>query len=57
MNRKAKGIQNYVKSHDQYGTPVTLHYEGKPKFKTFPGGIISMLLAVLIQVYTIVKCK
>jgi hypothetical protein len=46
-----------VKAWDVYGSPVTLHYEGKPKFKTFPGGCISMFLAFLIQIYTIVKFK
>jgi hypothetical protein len=46
-----------VKSWDVYGSPVTLHYEGKPKFKTLPGGMISMFLATLIQIYTIVMGK
>ena len=55
--RMANKFYGYIKSQDMYGQPINLNYEGEDSFKTFPGGILSLFLTVLIVFYGILKFK
>ena len=57
MTKKGRDMNDYVKSYDEYGQPISLHYEGEDSFKTCPGGIISMIILAIIYIYALVKGK
>lgn len=50
-------IGNYIKSKDRYGHSCNLNFEGKPSFKTIPGGIISMAFLFAVYSYALIKTK
>lgn len=41
-----------VKKIDMYGVPVGLNLDGEEKFKTFIGGFVSLIFAILILAYS-----
>ena len=50
-------MNNFVKNRDLYGAPVSLNYKGNDTFKTFPGGVLSILLLFLVAAYAFLKAK
>jgi hypothetical protein len=42
---------------DNYGEPVKLNYKGKETYQTLPGGILSMLVLLLMAIFTAIKGK
>jgi hypothetical protein len=57
LSKKASSVTNYIRSQDKYGKPISMHYLGKPVFKTLPGGLLSMIIVMMIYLYTILKGK
>ena len=57
VERRVNKSAHYIKSFDQYGQPITLHYQGEDTFKTCPGGFISLIVLFFITMYTILKGK
>jgi hypothetical protein len=45
----------YIKGKDKYGAPISLNYQGKPSFKTFPGGLISLFVTFCFQGYVLMN--
>ena len=41
-------IKNIIKNMDFFGYPVNLNFEKHDYFKTFPGGLLSILLYLMI---------
>lgn len=44
-------IHDVLKSIDIYGTPITLTYKGQGTFKTFVGGIFTLITLVIVMSY------
>jgi len=55
--RALRGVNDFVKSRDLYGAPVSLNYKGDDTFKTCPGGLLSILLLFLVGAYAFIKGK
>jgi hypothetical protein len=50
-------IARCLKKFDNYGVPVSLNFKGKETFKTVPGGILSILVMLIIAVFSLLKFK
>ena len=50
-------VSNYIKSKDRYGHSCGFNFEGKPSFKTLPGGIISLFFMFAVYSYALIKTK
>ena len=48
-------VTQWIRSHDIYGQPVNINYEGEETYKTCPGGIISLILFAVVLMYTSLK--
>ena len=48
-----KWLYNYAKSFDIYGKSFNFTYEGEDQYKTFLGGIISIIITSVILVYSV----
>lgn len=46
-----------VRSHDNFGQPVSLTYQGSTEFQTMPGGLLSMMASLIILAYGLMKLK
>jgi hypothetical protein len=46
-----------VTEQDQFGQPIPLNYDGEDTFKTFPGGILSIIMLICFMCYTVLKFK
>ena len=44
-----------IRDHDIYGQPISLNFEGDDTFKTFPGGILSILFKIVLLGYILSK--
>ena len=50
-----------IRSQDNFGEPISMHYKGKTAYQTVSGGICSLITMVLVawftleQVYQLVK--
>ena len=55
--RSINGVQDYVKSKDIYGQPVSLNVDGKEMYQSFIGGVLSIILLSLVAAYGFIKFK
>lgn len=53
LKKFAQWTKNKVKSADSYATTVQMTFNGKRKFSTFYGGIISLIIKTIIIMYAI----
>ena len=45
------GVSDGISSWDIYGQPVTLNIQGEEKYKTCPGGILSIAFLAVVLFY------
>ena len=55
MSKEKKSWSTYLKSVDQFGTPITLTYRGNFKYQTKCGAISSLLCFVVLLSYAITR--
>ena len=44
-------FSSYITNKDDYGSGIQFNYKGSSKFKTFPGGILSMIMTLFLYSY------
>ena len=49
------GALDYIRSHDEYGQPISLNYQGSESYQTLPGGVISILVLIIMVSYTALR--
>jgi hypothetical protein len=51
MSKEKKSLFDYLKSVDQFGTPITLTYRGEFKYQTIFGAFASLVCFVVLLSY------
>lgn len=52
-----KSFHKFVRSFDQFGHPLTLKYKGRQTYKSFLGGLVTIIVVSFILVYFFVMIK
>ena len=47
-------INNRVKNTDRFATPIYLNYKGNSTYKTTIGGILSIIISIILIIYSII---
>ena len=50
-------VNDYIKSHDQFGSTVNLNFDGSDAFQTCPGGCLSLFVTMCFLSYAILQAK
>lgn len=48
-------IESKISELDAFGTPVSLNYSGQTKYKTCCGGCLTILMALLVANFAVLK--
>ena len=48
-------VLDKIRSFDSYGQPVSVNYKGNDTYQTVTGGLISLLAAMIVAIFAIVK--
>ena len=57
FNKATNWTINFVKERDRFGKNISLNFEGKGVFKTTIGGFTTILLSILMIVYSAILLK
>ena len=57
VKNSGSNLLNLIRSMDNYGMPVKLNFKGQESYQTLPGGILSMLVLLLMAIFTGLKGK
>ena len=55
VSRFTAGSYDFVKSFDDFGTPVTFNYKGNDSFQTMPGALISLVMKIFMSYFIYLK--
>ena len=57
LTKLGKSFKKGLEAIDLYGKPITLNYKGDVTFKTYHGGLITLIIVAISISYLVTKIK